>query len=114
MPTLIDFRAEYGTPYAGLLPQPTMTHRSLIRPGNRRFWPVRCGQVDVDGIHRDRDQLWAEAYQRYRQGGITMCDRWRNSFEAFLADMGERPPETSLDCWPDNNGNYAQRKGKLS
>jgi predicted P-loop ATPase len=30
--------------------------------GNRRFQPVTCGpRVDVAGIHRDRDQLWAEA-----------------------------------------------------
>lgn len=31
--------------------------------GNRRFWPVRCGdrQFDLGGLKRDRDQVWAEA-----------------------------------------------------
>lgn len=29
--------------------------------GNRRFWPVRVGRFDLEGIRRDRDQLWAEA-----------------------------------------------------
>lgn len=36
-------------------------------------------------------------YHNYGALGVTVCDSWRDSFEAFLADMGERPSNTSLD-----------------
>lgn len=34
--------------------------------GNRRYWPVPCTRIDVDGIKAARDQLWAEAVARFR------------------------------------------------
>jgi hypothetical protein len=47
-------------------------------------------------------------YSNYFGRGISVCERWRGKggFENFLADMGSRPEGTSIDRWPDKNGNY--------
>jgi hypothetical protein len=45
-------------------------------------------------------------YPKYGGKGITIVSRWIDSFENFLADMGERPAGTTLDRYPDNNGDY--------
>jgi predicted P-loop ATPase len=36
--------------------------------GGRRFWPIRCGSINLEAIRRDRDQLWAEAVALYNAG----------------------------------------------
>lgn len=36
--------------------------------GNRRFWPIACAFIKNDEISRDREQLFAEAVYRFKQG----------------------------------------------
>jgi hypothetical protein len=45
------------------------------------------------------------AYHRYGGRGITMCQRWVNSYTNFIMDIGEQPEGMTLDRI-DNNGNY--------
>lgn len=49
----------------------------------------------------------AVGYELYGGRGITMDPRWRESFEAFAADVGEPPtPKHTLDRHPNQDGNY--------
>ena len=43
--------------------------------GARRWLPMACGEVDVEAIARDRDQLWAEARVMHAAGGV----EWRKA-----------------------------------
>lgn len=82
--------------------------RALFEPGN---------QVNLRHGHAQRFDL-SPTYQtwramRYRcrpegeygQKGITVCPRWQDSFDDFLADMGERPAGKTIDRI-DNDGHY--------
>ena len=53
-----------------------------------------------------------DAYRHYGGRGITVCEEWVDSFEAFLRDMGEKPgPEYTIER---NNNNDGYRPGNCS
>lgn len=73
------------------------THR-LSKSPEYRSWSSMIARCENPKYHH---------YHRYGGRGITICDRWRDSFESFLADMGPRPSLShSIDRYPDNDGNY--------
>lgn len=63
--------------------------------GNRRFWPVRCGAIDLDGLRRDRDQLWAEAAARFKAG----APWWLDDRELVALAGVEQEARYQGDAW---------------
>jgi len=69
--------------------------------------------VSWDAMNRRCGDPRNPQFKNYGGRGIKVCDRWQ-TFENFLADMGPRPPGTSLDRYPDNDGNYDPKNCKWS
>jgi len=49
------------------------------------------------------------SYRNYGGAGITVCDRWKKSYEAFIEDVGPPPApgrQWTLDRFPNKSGNY--------
>jgi len=57
--------------------------------GARRFWPVRCGKIDLDWLRDNRDQLFAEAVARFKAGE----DWWSVPAAAAEEETDRRRPE---------------------
>ena len=53
--------------------------------------------------HRCHNPLDIE-YKNYGGRGIVVCERWRDDFPTFLADMGPRPKNTTLDRMNNDAG----------
>lgn len=56
----------------------------------------------------------AKDYHRYGGRGIAVCQRWRDDFALFLADMGRRPSDQHSIDRIDNSGNYEPGNCKWS
>jgi predicted P-loop ATPase len=77
--------------------------------GNRRFWPVRVGTIDLDRLHRDRDQLWAEAVVSFKAGEHWWLDR---KVEAAAAE--EQAERRIVDPWEERLLDWAAEREEVS
>jgi predicted P-loop ATPase len=77
----------------------TNSHEYLNDPtGARRWWPVKCGNIDIETLAADRDQLWAEAVVAFRNG-----EKWHLEDEGIIrAAAREQEARAKTDIWDDH------------
>lgn len=63
--------------------------------GGRRFWPVRCGEIEIEDLKRDRDQLWAEAKAEFDAG----TPWWLDTAELVASACEEQTDRWEGDPW---------------
>lgn len=80
----------------------THGHTSIFRDeSGKRSKVYQIWKSMIKRCHTPTDK----GYEGYGGRGISVCDRWRESFQNFLADMGEPPHGMSIDR-ENNDGNY--------
>jgi predicted P-loop ATPase len=77
--------------------------------GNRRFWPVRVGAIDLDALRRDRDQLLAEARCAYESGAHWWPDPKSVELAAAIEDEQDQRYigdewEAKIAAWLEGHG----------
>jgi len=73
--------------------------------GNRRYWPVQCGEIDIEALAEVRDQLWAEADQRFRSG-----EPWWPQDEDREVFETEQDARVDADAWEPLIQDYLNKR----
>jgi hypothetical protein len=79
--------------------------RTTHNQSGHRFRPASPAYISWQNMRQRCHNKNFPRYPEWGGRGIVVCDRWRHSFENFLADMGDRPAGHTIDRI-DNDGPY--------
>jgi predicted P-loop ATPase len=77
--------------------------------GNRRFWPVKVGKINLAALQQDRDLLWAEAVYWYETGV-----KWYLSADEEALAKEVQTDRVSVDVWQDELLQLLKGKSEIS
>lgn len=96
-----------NTKSCGCLNRELAAQRKLTHGHSGRRGSGRAPEYTVWSAIKNRCfSVGCKSYRDYGERGITMCQRWAESFEAFLEDMGPKPTPKHTIERIDNDGNY--------
>jgi predicted P-loop ATPase len=78
--------------------------------GDRRYWPVKVEEIDIAGLQRDREQLFAEAVELYHADVPWWPDK---DFETTHI-MPQQAERYDADCWEEQIEAYLKGETKVT
>ncbi|MEP3297733.1 MAG: VapE domain-containing protein [Pseudoruegeria sp.] len=77
--------------------------------GSRRFWPIKVTAIDLEGLRRDRDQLWAEAVALFQSS-----ERWWLDRNVEIIATSEQRKRNEDDPWIGAVLNYVSHRTEIT
>lgn len=96
----------------------TEVKSSNLNSGRTRSCGCLCDGNPTHGMRRSKEySVWVgikqrclnpkiKSYKDYGANGVTICDEWKDSFEAFISHVGKCPSESHTIDRIDSSGNY--------
>lgn len=89
----------------------TVNHDDYLRDetGGRRWLPVKCGSIDIEGLKRDVEAIWAEAREAFLAG-----ERFWIAPEHLAGVQAEQRKRFAIDAWSEKIEAYIALKTEVT